>query len=115
MWTSILDYLSKCSKRQIKHFMEQADSKMIQLLSDLCLNFNKGHLTRDQSYIRRLRPYAKLIKNLCQRSISIKKRRKVLQTGGFASVLLSTLVPLLLSLFNKMLQLKTSDNNFGNT
>ena len=97
----LLEYLSKCSKLQIRNFVKNAEPHIIRLLSDLCLNFNKGHLTRDEKYIKRLRPYKKLIKSLCYRCHSLKKRRQILQTGGLAGTLISTLVPLLISLLAK--------------
>ena len=91
-----LEYVSKLSKFQQKKLLAQADSKIVKILTNLCYNFNKGHITTDPKHIKRLKPYKKLIKTLCQKRLSLKKRHKILQTGGFLSTLLSTTVPLLL-------------------
>ena len=95
----LLDYLSKCSKNEQKKFIASAKPYVIKLLSDLCLNFNKKNITTNAKHIKKLQPYAKLISSLCKKSLSIKKRRSILQKGGFLSNFLPLLLPLLSQLF----------------
>ena len=97
----LLEYLSRCRKKEIQRFIAQAKPQIIKLLSNLCYNFNKKNITEDPKHIKKLKPYAKLITSLCKKSHSIKSRKRVLQTGGFAPTLLATLIPLVAQLIAK--------------
>ena len=91
----MLHYINHCTKREQKHLISQAPASLVKILTNLCFNFNKGNLTKDPLVVNKFKPYRKLIATLCKKKPSIKKRRAILQTGGFLNVLLSTLIPLL--------------------
>lgn len=94
----LLEYLSRCKKKEIHRFIAQAKPQIIKLLSNLCYNFNKKNITQDPEHIKKLKPYARLISSLCKKSQSIKSRKRVLQKGGFVPTLLTTLIPLVAQL-----------------
>ena len=94
----LLEYLNKCSKKEQQQFLATAKPHIIQVLTDICYNFYHKNITTHSKYIKKLKPYAKLITQLCKKRLSIKKRRHRLQTGGFIGRILS-LIPLLAQLF----------------
>lgn len=97
-----LEYLSKLSSKEQKQFLSTANSKLIRILSNLCYNFNRGYITTDENHIKKLKKYGNLIHVLCKKSHTLRKRKQILQTGGFLPTLLSTIVPLLAqALFQK--------------
>ena len=97
----LLQYLRKCSKKEQKNFLVQASPAFIRTISNLCLNFNNGNLTTHPAHIKKLKPYAKLIGTLCKKVHSIKKRKQLLQTGGFWPTLLQTLLPIVIQFLTK--------------
>ena len=96
-----LEYVNKLSKFQQKKLLKQADAKFIKIITNLCYNFNKGNITNKPKYINRLKKYRKLINVICKKNVSLKKRKDILQTGGFLPTLLGTAVPLLIELLSK--------------
>ena len=90
-----LEYLSKLSSREQKQFLSTANSKLIKILTNLCYNFNRGNITTDENHIKKLKKYGNLIHILCKKSHTLKKKKEILQTGGFLPTLLSTIIPLL--------------------
>ena len=93
---SILEYLRSLTKTEQKNFIKFANRKLLEVFSAIALNILKRNIPLTRKEIQKLRPYETEIKMLSQRHHSLKKRRKILSTGGMLSSLLS-LVPTLIS------------------
>ena len=79
----------------IQAILKGASPDLIKALSECSLNVLKGHvhLTRDQK--RRLCKYKQTLRLLAKKSTSVKRRKQLLQKGGFIGALLKPVLGVL--------------------
>ena len=92
---SILEYLRSLTKIQQKHFIKIANRELLEVFGSIALNILKRNIPLSKKEIKTLRRYENEIKMLCEKRHSLKKRRKVLSTGGVLNSLLSLLPTLI--------------------
>ena len=91
-----LMYLRSISPRRQKYLIKMADRPILEAFSEIALNLIKKNISLTSDQINRLRPFEENIYQLSLKRHSVVKKKKILtQTGGFLSVLVSTLVPLI--------------------
>ena len=74
-----------------------ADRPILEAFSELCLNLIKKNIKLSAQQIDKLRPYEEEIYQLSLRKHGVEKRKKLIQSGGLLSALLSAVLPALIS------------------
>ena len=78
-----LKLLHKAKPAYRKVLLEKASSEVIKLLSNCALNMIKGEMILTQQQKSALRPHKNKIRQLANKRVSLKKKKKILQSGGF--------------------------------
>ena len=88
-----LRFLTKCSPRQRKAFLERADKELINCICECVANVLKGHVKLRPSEKRKLVPLKTKLRHVMNKKLAHKKRKRIIvQNGGFAGVLLGPLL-----------------------
>lgn len=87
---SLLKLLSKC--KNPKHIVQELDSEILNCISECCLNILQGNIPLSFREKAKLEKHAKKIRDLTHKKLSIKNKKKILQTGGFLPALLSPVI-----------------------
>ena len=77
------------------------DPVLIRAICECCHNVLKGNVPLTPRQKKRLARYKKKLRQLSDRKTSIKRKRKILQTGGIAP-LVAALLPAILPLASKV-------------
>lgn len=89
----ILKLLAKSAPVQRRHIIQTAPKDLIEALSEGSLNLLKGRVQLSKNRLSKLRRFKKQIKVLASCKTSVRKKKQVLQRGGFLPLLASVLVP----------------------
>ena len=88
----VLKSLCKCTGSKRKQLL-QVGGKDLQLCLDECaVNVLKGHVPLSQKHFSQLKKYKQPLRNLSLRKTSQKKRRQIVQRGGFLPALLAPII-----------------------
>ena len=79
--------------------LENAKNDLIECICDISLNFLKGTAPISKQYKKRLTQHKTSYCMLADRKLSLKKKRNIIQSGGFLPALLGAVIPILGSLF----------------
>ena len=90
-----LHLLQKTSSSLKRGIIEKSSTELIHCLCDCSYNILKGNVKIASSNKRKLSKHKTKLQKLSNKKVSLKKKRKILQTGGFLSVLLNALAPVL--------------------
>ena len=82
-----------------KAVVEKSKDDLIRCLCDISFNILKGTAPISQQHKKRLAKHKSSLRKLIDRKLPLKKKRKIIQSGGFLSALISAAIPLLSSLF----------------
>ena len=93
----LLDYMKNLKPKEQRMIIKGATRELLLTLSEICLNLIKSNIDLAPSEIDKLRPYQSQIYDLTKRNHSLKKRKQIIQRGGFLSALLSAVLPALIS------------------
>ena len=78
-----LKLLHKAKPAYRKVLLEKASPEVIKLLSKCALNIIKGQIMLTQQQKTALRPHKKKLQRLASKKVSMKNKKKILQSGGF--------------------------------
>ena len=92
-----LSYLRSITPRRQKLLIKGADRPILEALSEICLNLIKKNVKLSPLQIKRLKPHEEKIYQLSLKRHSISKKKKIIQTGGFLTTILSIVLPAVLS------------------
>ena len=93
---AILKILSKSEPRVVKSILQTADLKLINLLSECALNVLNQNVKVGKNRKKSLRKFRKHMEKLAYEKLPLKKKRTILQKGGFLSILFPAVLPTLL-------------------
>ena len=82
-----------------KAVVEKSKDDLIRCLCDISFNILKGTAPISQQHKNRLAKHKSSLRRLIDCKLPLKKKRKIIQSGGFLSALLGAAIPLLGSLF----------------
>lgn len=71
-----------------KSIVKVASPDVINALSECCLNILKGHVHLSPAQKRQLCRYKQSLRSLAKKGTSVKRRKQILQKGGFLGALL---------------------------
>ena len=88
-----LHLLQKAPPSLKRNIIEKSSTEFIRCPCDCSYNILKGNVQISPS--NKLSKHKTKLRQLSNKKVSLKKKRKIVQTGGFLSVLLNTLAPVL--------------------
>ena len=97
---AFLKLLSKANPRTRKAMLEKHCTKdFINCVSECCKNVLKGNVPLNRAQIAYLRRRKRMIRAVAQKKTSLRRKKGLIQKGGFLGFLLGPLVSLLGNLF----------------
>lgn len=99
----ILRGLSCLPKKERQILLRYIDSKLIKCICECAYNVLRGNVPLDSEQKTRLRKHATVLRQLVRRGDTLKKKKKIVQTGGGA-FLPSLLVPVLAAVLTEILR-----------
>ena len=96
---SALKLLRGAKKPFQKAVLEKSKNHLVKSICDISLNVLKGTAPISKQNKKRLSCHKSSLRKLIDRKLSLKKKRNVIQSGGFLSTLLAAAIPILGSLF----------------
>ena len=94
-YRGFLQLLSKAKPGYRKTLLEGAPDKLIILLANCALNILRGQVYITNQQKTRLQQHKSDLRNLANKKVSVKRKKKILQKGGFFPLLLPILGPIL--------------------
>ena len=82
-----------------KAVVEKSKDDLIRCLCDISFNILKGTAPISQQHKKQLAKHKSSLRKLIDCQLPLKKKKKIIQSGGFLSALISAAIPLLSSLF----------------
>jgi DNA repair exonuclease SbcCD ATPase subunit len=95
---SIFKIISKADKKLQQQIFKIVDKEFVEVVSECCLNFLKGHIKISKTRLKKLKRYESLIRALGDRKQSLKSKKLVVQQKGhlfmreFLSVITDALI-----------------------
>ena len=96
-YSPLLEFMNGLSEKERHKYIIQAPKPFIIFLCDLCYNILLGNLNLSHKTLLKLKPKKTLIEHLCNKGISLKQRRKILEKKNFFSDIISPIIPELLN------------------
>ena len=91
------------SKKKFRNFLIQyANKEQIYTLSEIVLNILNGNLKVPEQLVKKLSKKRKLLRKLVQKN-SIKKKKFLIQKGGFLEILIPSIVSGLASIISSVI------------
>ena len=91
----LLEYLSKSTPKIRRAIIQESNPEIIKVLSECANSVIKGGIPLNNAQSSKLKRYRKQLHLLSKKSVSLKKKRKVLSGGFLLGSLLGTLLPAL--------------------
>jgi len=101
---STLHLLHKAKPSLQKAIIANGNEQLIRCICDCALNVLKGNDPISQQDKKRLEKHKENLRHLANRRVSLKKKRKVLLSGGFLGALLTAVLPAIGSLLGGLMQ-----------
>ena len=92
---NLLRILHKSKPRVVKSVIKEAPADLLRALCKCALNVLKGNVKLTSRQLSKLKRYKNGLRVLANKKTSNKKRRDVLQKGGFLSALLTPVLGIL--------------------
>lgn len=89
----------KCKKR--KNLIKTLTPNVIKKISEVIHNLFKGRIKVSPRQLGKLQKHKRVLRKFKNRSLSVKRKRNLLQRGGFIGPLLSVALPILSSLLSR--------------
>ena len=93
-----MQYLAKGKPKINKAIIEESGSDVIKLFCECAKNTLNGNVKLSPGQFKKLKRYKTQLRHLADKKIGQKKKKKVLQKGGFLGALLGAVIPALISL-----------------
>lgn len=102
-----LRVVSKLSNKNRKKILKDVSGEraVYNALEEIAQNTLNGNLKLNSNQIRRLKPHRKTLENLCNKSnrnCSKKRKKLIVQSGGYLNILLPVITSLLPTLLSKI-------------
>jgi hypothetical protein len=96
-----LQLLHKCPQKLRKKLLEKIDIKCIKAICECCMNTLQGNIPLTKHQKKSLSNHKSTLRTLKNRKISlVKKRKLIIQKGGFLNVLIPAALSVLTGLIN---------------
>jgi hypothetical protein len=98
-----LKRIQRMSEKAKKHLVKNCDKQLIDCFSECCHNILKGNVPIRPGQLRRLRCHKHNIRALALKKTSVKRKRRILQKGGFIGAILPPVLTVLSSLLGGLI------------
>ena len=98
-----LKYFCKGKPYICKLIIEKADNSLIKCLCECAHNILKGNIELSKKDLKKLKRYRRKLHDLVNKKVSVKRKKKILQTGGILPAILGPLLPAILPIASKIL------------
>ena len=105
----LISWFTRGSPSLCKAIIQEADSDLIKTFCECAHNISQGNLALTPTQKRQLRPHCRKFGVLLDKRVPVGKKKKALQTGGFAVALAKAALPTVLSLLGDSLLKKRSN------
>lgn len=96
--TDILRALYHLNPEQRKALLQKADAQLVRYICECALNVLQGNIPLTKGHKSRLRKHADILRKLANSTDNFAKKKKIIvQRGGFLPVLLAPLIGTILS------------------
>lgn len=96
--TAILQALYHLTSEQRIALLQKADLKLVKCICECALNILRGNVPLKQTHKQRLKRYACILRRLANKNNSLKKKKRlIIQRGGFLPLLLAPILGTVLS------------------
>lgn len=96
-----LRLLKLCPQKLRKQFIEKANKQCIKTICECCLNTLNGNIPLTARQKKSLSKHKATLRKLSQRKLSLTKKRKIIiQKGGFLNVLIPSVLGVITSLIH---------------
>lgn len=93
---ALLKMLHKASPKLRKALLADLPPEIIHILSECALNILKGNVTLSKTHKEKLRRHRKDLRALSKSRTAVKKKKEIIQKGGFLPSILAGILPALL-------------------
>ena len=90
-----LRLLQKAPTSLQKNILDKASPELIRCICDCAHNILQGNVTLSSHYKKKLSQHKTKLRKLADRKVVLKKKKRLVQTGGFLPLLLSALAPVI--------------------
>ena len=97
-------YLQKARPCVSKHIIDKADRSLIECLCECADNILKGNVQLTRAQRDKLKKNRSGLRDLVKKSVSLKKKKAILQKGGFLGSLLAPIASVVGPLISGLLQ-----------
>ena len=91
----MLRFLARAKPPTVKAIVKNASPQLVKTLCECCHNVLKGNVPLTTAQKRRLRRHKTSLRQLTKKKLSVKRRKQLLQTGGFIGALLGPVIGVL--------------------
>ena len=91
----LLKVLGSAKPPAVKALIKSASPELVRTLCECCHNVLKGNVNITSAQKRRLRRHKTSLRTLTRKKLSLKRRKQILQKGGFIGALLSPILSVL--------------------
>ena len=99
-----LHFLQKAPTSLQKTILNKASPELIPCICECVHNILQGNVQISSQQKRKLNKYKTKLRQLANKKISLKKKKKVIQTGGFLPLILGALAPILGSVIGELVK-----------
>jgi len=96
--TPILRVLCKTSPKVARDIIKTADNDFIKCICECSNNLLRGNISVSSKQKSKLKRHKKALRDISKKKVSLKRKRKIIQTGAFLAPLLLAVVPAILNL-----------------
>ena len=94
----MLKFLSKATPKTVKAIVTNCDGDLVDAISECSLNILKGNVPLKKCQHKRLSKYKNHLRCMTNKNISKRRKKALLQKGGFLQALLSPVLSVLASI-----------------
>ena len=99
-YASVLRSIKRMSEKDRRRAIAKSDRNLIDCFCECALNVLKGNVPLSKVQLNKLRRQKQNLRQLTQKKLSLRKKKKILQKGGFLGTLLTPVLSLLGGLFS---------------
>jgi len=96
-----LKHIKRLTPKKRRKYLETCSEHVLDGICECIKNLNAGNIPLNGKQFNGLRHHKHALRKLARKELPRRKRRKIVQKGGFLPLLLQAAIPLLTSLFGQ--------------
>jgi hypothetical protein len=87
--------LARSKPKQRVEMLKGIDDTLVKSICECCYNVVRGNIPIKSRQLKNLHKYRKEIRDMADRHVPLRKKRRIIQKGGFLGPLFSLIAPLI--------------------